>query len=190
MSVRAALAVVLLAAFVATPAWGARSGDQEVERRVAALAAELRCPVCQNLSVKDSPSDVAASFRARIRELVRAGKSDQEVKEFFVARYGEWILLSPPKSGISLAVWLAPLLSVLAGLALAAVAVVRWTRRARAGGTAIDQNRLEQELADLDQQLAAGELEPADHRLLRGRLFARASAPPEPPAMRRAPAWR
>ncbi|MGH3113282.1 MAG: cytochrome c-type biogenesis protein, partial [Gaiellaceae bacterium] len=77
---------------MASPSWaGGRPGEQEVDRRVAALTAELRCPVCQNLSVKDSPSDVAASFQARVRELVRAGKSDAEVMDFFVARYGEWI---------------------------------------------------------------------------------------------------
>lgn len=184
------LALVLLAAFAAAPAWGAAPRDEEVERRVSALAAELRCPVCQNLSVNDSPSDVAASFRARIRELVRAGKSDQEVKDFFVARYGEWILLSPPKQGIGLAVWLTPMLAVLAGLALAAITVVRWTRRARAGGTAIDVGRLQHELADLDQQLASGDLEPADHSLLRARLLARPSGSPAPKAMRRVPAWR
>lgn len=191
MRVRAVLLMFLLAAVVAAPSSaGGRPADTEVERRTAALAAELRCPVCQNLSVKDSPSDVAASFRARIRELVRAGNSDEEVREFFVARYGEWILLSPPKRGIALAVWLAPLLSVFGGLALAGLAVARWTRRARAGGSAIDQGRLARELGDLDEQLATGELEPADHGLLRDRLLARAAAAPAPPRARRAPTWR
>jgi cytochrome c-type biogenesis protein CcmH len=190
MSVARALALVLLAAVAIAPPAGARSHDQEVERRVAAIASELRCPVCQNLSVKDSPSDVAASFRARIRELVRAGKSDQEVKDFFVARYGEWILLSPPRRGIGLAVWLAPALALAAGLALAATAVVRWTRRARAGEAPLDDERLQRELADLDQQLAAGELEPGDHRLLRERLLARAAVPSPALARRSASAWR
>ena len=190
MRVLATLLLVLAGLVVAPAEAGGGPGDREVERRTGALAAELRCPVCQNLSVKDSPSDVAASFRARIRELVAAGKSDEQVREFFVARYGEWILLSPPKRGIGLAVWLAPLVAVLGGLALAGVAVARWTRRARAGGSTIDQGRLARELGDLDEQLAAGELEPADHRLLRDRLLARAVAPAAPPRPRRASAGR
>jgi cytochrome c-type biogenesis protein CcmH len=190
MRVGAALVSIALALVVAAPAWGERPDEAEVERRTDAIAAALRCPVCQNLSVKDSPSDVAASFDARIRELVREGKSDEEVKDFFVARYGEWILLSPPKHGIGLAVWLAPLLALVAGLALAGVAVARWTRRARTGGAAIAEERLERELGDLDEQLATGELDPGDHGLLRARLLARAAVSAAPPSPRRAPSWR
>lgn len=102
----------------------------EVERRSDALAGQLRCPVCQQLSVRDSPSRVAQTFRNRIRELVRQGRSDQEVRDFFVARYGDWILLSPPRRGIGLAVWIIPPLLIGAGLLLVALAVRRWTARA------------------------------------------------------------
>lgn len=191
MTVRAGLPLFLAVAVMAVPAWSAaRPGEREGERRADALAAQLRCPVCQNLSVKDSPSDVAASFRARIRELVRAGKSDQEVKDFFVARYGEWVLLSPPKRGIGLVVWLAPLVSVLAGLALVGLAVARWMRRARAGGAPIGRERLARELRDLDEQLATGDLDPADHLLLRTRVLARASVWAAPSRRPRAHPWR
>ena len=102
----------------------------EVERRTDALAGQLRCPVCQQLSVRDSPSRVAQTFRDRIRELVEQGRSDEEVRDFFVARYGDWILLSPPRRGIGLAVWIIPPLVIGAGLLLVAVAVRRWTTRA------------------------------------------------------------
>jgi cytochrome c-type biogenesis protein CcmH len=154
------------------------------------LADELRCPVCQNLSVQDSPSEVAGSFRARIRELVLAGKSDEEVRSFFVARYGEWILLSPPKRGLGLAVWLAPVALVLTGAMLAALAVLRWTRRARAGTAALEPEQRRRELADLDEQLAAGDLEPDDYALVRGRLLARDASKAPVSGARRAPAWR
>lgn len=102
----------------------------EVERRADALARQLRCPVCQQLSVRDSPSPVAQTFRDRIRELVQQGRSDQEVRDFFVARYGDWVLLSPPRRGIGLAVWIVPPLVIGAGLLLVGVAVRRWTTRA------------------------------------------------------------
>lgn len=127
--------VIALAAWAALAGGGTASehqrGREAVERRVDAIAAELRCPVCQNLSVKDSPSDVAAAFRARIRELVLAGRSDEEIEKFFVDRYGEWILLRPPERGIGLAVWLAPVLLLGTGLATVVLAVRRWSLRAR-----------------------------------------------------------
>lgn len=127
------LALAALAAQAAAPglALAQAPSQSRVDRRVDAVAAQLRCPVCQNLSVRDSPSDVAASLRARIRDLVLAGRSDAQIKAFFVARYGDWILLSPPRRGIGLAVWLAPLLLLGAGLATVMVAVRRWTARAR-----------------------------------------------------------
>lgn len=102
----------------------------EIERRTDALAGELRCPVCQQLSVRDSPSRVAQTFRERIRELVAEGRSDADVRAFFVARYGDWILLSPPRRGIGLAVWLIPPVVLAAGVALVVIAVRRWTLRA------------------------------------------------------------
>lgn len=102
----------------------------EIERRTDALAGELRCPVCQQLSVRDSPSKVSRTFRARIRELVASGRSDQEVRDFFVARYGDWILLSPPRRGTGLLVWVLPPVLLVAGLLLVVLAVRRWTARA------------------------------------------------------------
>jgi cytochrome c-type biogenesis protein CcmH len=131
------LLVALTPAAAPSPAV-AEPSRAAVERRVAAIAAQLRCPVCQNLSVRDSPSDVAAAFRARIRELVRAGRSDEEIRAFFVARYGEWILLSPPRRGIGIVVWLAPALLLSAGLATVALAVRRWTNRGRRLDAAAD----------------------------------------------------
>ena len=129
---RRATVAILLAVIAshAAPAL-ARPSPEEIERRTDTLAAELRCPVCQQLSVKDSPSRVSLAFRERIRELVAQGRSDQEVRDFFVARYGEWILLSPPKRGIALWVWLTPVMLLAAGLMTVLVAVRRWTRRAQ-----------------------------------------------------------
>lgn len=85
-----------------------------VEQRAERLAAELRCPTCAGLSIGDSPAPMAAQMRAVVAERIAAGDSDQDVRAFFVARYGRWILLDPPTTGIDVALWLVPVL-VLAG---------------------------------------------------------------------------
>ncbi|OLD39439.1 MAG: hypothetical protein AUI57_03260 [Candidatus Rokubacteria bacterium 13_1_40CM_2_68_8] len=82
------------------------------------VAAQLRCVVCQNLSVADSPSEMASQM-----------ERPAEVRQYFVDRYGEWILLSPPRRGFNLLVWLFPLAAVVVGLATVTLLVRRWTRR-------------------------------------------------------------
>jgi cytochrome c-type biogenesis protein CcmH len=86
-----------------------------LEARAQALGKELRCAVCQGLSVADSPSSMARAQLDKIRELVSAGKSDQEVRDYFVARYGEWVLLQPKVEGFNLFVWLGPVALLLGG---------------------------------------------------------------------------
>lgn len=103
-------------------------GDEIVHE----VAAHLRCVVCQNLSVADSPSEMASQMRAIIRERLAAGESPQDVQRYFVDRYGEWILLEPPRRGFNLVVWLLPLVVVVAGLASVVILVRRWTQRRRA----------------------------------------------------------
>src|SRR5881409_820659 len=99
------------------------------EETVHEVAAQLRCVVCQNLSVADSPSEMAAQMRAIVRERLAAGESPAEVRAYFVARYGDWILLAPPRRGFTLLVWVVPYVAALLGIALVAVLVTRWTRR-------------------------------------------------------------
>ncbi len=88
----------------------------EMEARVQKLGKELRCAVCQGLSITDSPSSMARAQLDMVRELVSAGKSDQEVRDYFVDRYGEWVLLNPRPEGFNLFVWLGPIVLVLGGL--------------------------------------------------------------------------
>ena len=89
---------------------------KEVSARYEKLSNELRCPTCQGLSVKDSDAGFSVSIKDKIRELIKQGKSDQEILEFFVERYGEWILRSPTKSGFNLILWILPGAGILFGL--------------------------------------------------------------------------
>ena len=127
--VRLLVAAALLAAALSSATAQATAVSEETVHQV---ATQLRCVVCQNLSVADSPSEMAGQMRAIIRERLAAGESPDEVQRYFVQRYGEWILLSPPRRGFNLLVWLLPLAFVIAGLAVVAFLVRRWTRRPRA----------------------------------------------------------
>lgn len=109
---------------------GSRIGaleDPALEARATALADELRCPVCQGLSIHDSPSPLAQDMKDLIRRQVAAGASDEEVRQYFVSKYGEWVLLEPKAQGFNLLVYLLPALALLGGGGLIAVAVRRWT---------------------------------------------------------------
>ena len=98
--------------------------------QVEAIASELRCPSCQALSVADSPSGAAAEMRRQIDALLAEGRTPDEVKQHFVDRYGEWILLAPT----SPAAWVVPVLITVAALAGLAV----WLRRRPAAGGAAE----------------------------------------------------
>ena len=108
------------------------TGDSALEARTSAVAAQLRCPVCQGLSIQDSPSELAQSMRSLVRDQLAQGKTPEQVKAYFVSKYGEWILLSPAPHGFNLLAYAVPVLVVLGGGALIVLAVRRWT----AGGEA------------------------------------------------------
>ena len=99
------------------------------ERTVHAIAADLRCVVCQSLSVADSPSETASQMRGVIRERLAAGETPEQVKAYFVDKYGLWILLSPPRQGFNLLVWVVPFVGLGLGLILVLIVVRRWSRR-------------------------------------------------------------
>jgi cytochrome c-type biogenesis protein CcmH len=93
------------------------------------VAQQLRCPVCQGLSLQDSPSELAQEMRSVIREQLASGKSPEEVKRYFVGSYGEFILLEPEAKGFNLAIYVLPVLVVLGGGLLVIVSARRWLAR-------------------------------------------------------------
>ena len=114
----------------AQPATAATAGDAQLEARTRELAAELRCPVCQGISIQDSPAELAKDMRAVVREQLRAGQTPEQVKAYFVGRYGEWILLRPKAQGFNWVVYLLPLLALAIGGAALGLVVRRWRRSA------------------------------------------------------------
>lgn len=118
----------------------ATSADTALEARTSAVAATLRCPVCQGESIQESPSALAQQMRALVREKLRAGESPDEVKAYFVSRYGEWILLEPRMTGLNVVLYALPVLLVVGGLGLVAFLVRRWTRPAAANGEPLPES--------------------------------------------------
>jgi cytochrome c-type biogenesis protein CcmH len=152
-----AAAAVMLAA---VSAWAAAPPTTPVaaqvdEQTVHQVASELRCVVCQSLSVADSPSETANQMRGIIRERLAAGESPAQVRAYFVEKYGDWILLSPPASGFNLLVWVVPFIGLGLGLVLVAVVVRRWSRGSRTSVPAQPdpamRERIRREMAEMDK---------------------------------------
>ncbi len=99
----------------------------ELERRTLEVTSLMRCPVCQGLSIADSPTESAQAMKQEVREMLAAGYSREQVLGYFERSYGEFIRLSPKPTGFNLLVWLLPILGILAG-ALLIAARLRSTR--------------------------------------------------------------
>lgn len=92
--------------------------DADLDKRAAALEEELRCLVCQNQTIADSHAGLAADLRREVREQLAQGKSEQEVLDFMVQRYGDFVLYRPPVKSTTWLLWFGPALLLLAGVAL------------------------------------------------------------------------
>ena len=106
--------------------------DAKVEQRLKDLAEELRCLVCQNQTIADSNAPLAVDLRNQIREQVRQGRSDDQIRAYMVERYGEFVLYRPPVNAVTALLWAGPFLLI----AIGAVLFVSIVRRRRAGGPA------------------------------------------------------
>ena len=100
--------------------------DAALEARAREVASSLRCPVCLGLSIEDSPSQLAQEMKEVIRSRLAQGATPDEVRRYFVERYGEWVLLTPKPAGLNLSLWLLPGLALLAGATLVALVVRKW----------------------------------------------------------------
>jgi cytochrome c-type biogenesis protein CcmH len=146
--------LLLATALVLGPGGGVPAAGPEVDDRVREIASELRCVVCQNLSVADSPSDLAKEMRNVVRDQVQQGKSREEVQAYFVSRYGEYVLLAPPKRGFNLLVWGLPFLAVVAGGGVVYLVARRWTEQTPGDRPTVDPvyaERVRRELKDREQ---------------------------------------
>ena len=139
MKVLALLFAALLTVLVAGPSARAQQpeestyvpplADAGLEARAKSLQRELRCLVCQGQSIDESNSALAADLRRLIRQQIQAGQSDEDIKNFLVARYGAFVLMKPPVRQDTFFLWFGPGLLVLAGGAVIGLTVLRSRRR-------------------------------------------------------------
>ncbi len=129
--------VFLIALLASAPSWAVQPdeilSDPALEARARAISRELRCMVCQNESIDDSEAPLAHDLRVLVRERLKAGDSDQQIINFLVSRYGEFVLLRPPLSWHTAALWGTPPALVLLGIIM--IVVVERRRRATSAQT-------------------------------------------------------
>jgi len=154
--------------------------DSVVEARTREVASTLRCPACEDVSIEDSPADLARDMRQVVHDKLAAGETPEAVRQYFVDRYGEWVVLRPRASVRTAALWLAPLVGVLAAGWLIVAMLRRWTRGgddapivAVAGGDrgALAERRaaLVAAMGELEADHADGKVSAADFAAVRGR---------------------
>lgn len=152
-----AIALMLACCALALAVYGNSSGAGSIDERTLAVARDLRCPVCQGESVADSQSGISQGMRAIIRRKLQAGESTAAIRQYFVARYGNKILLAPPAAGIGGVAWLAPPLLLLGGIGLLAILIVDWRARSRLPLAAPDERYLERVRVELSSAAREGD---------------------------------
>lgn len=122
------------------------------EQRYNALIAELRCVVCQNQSLADSNAELAQDLRNEVHELIESGKSDAQVKDFLVQRYGDFVLYRPPLKPRTYLLWLGPLIMLLIAIPLLFLFVRRQANQQDTGLSPEDREKVRQALAKKDKK--------------------------------------
>jgi cytochrome c-type biogenesis protein CcmH len=130
--------------------------DPVAAKRAVDISAQLRCLVCQNQSIAESNAELAVDLRRQVNEQIKAGKTDREIVDFMVDRYGAFVLYKPPFNATTVLLWLGPLL-----LAVAAVVVFARTLRAR-NRAIVDRPLTDAERAEAQRLLAQVGREPKD----------------------------
>jgi len=144
-----AIALFLGAVLPAAPAFAAdappAAANPEIEARMMALAAELRCLVCQNQTIADSHADLAQDLRQQIREMLAQGKSERQILDYMTDRYGDFVLYRPPFKATTALLWIGPALLMVGALGSLAV-VLR--RRQRLSADAFDPDTPDDDATD------------------------------------------
>ncbi len=128
------------------------AADVVVEKRMVAISEELRCLVCQNESLAGSQADLAKDLRREIREQIAKGRSDQEILDFMVGRYGDFVRYRPPLKGTTFLLWFGPFLLLVAGIAALAIILRRRGQRVAAATLSAEEQKQAEALLKLGDE--------------------------------------
>lgn len=130
--------------------------EEELESKTRDLSRQLRCLVCQGENVWESNSPLAGQMRNHVRDRLQAGESPEQIKAYLESRYGDFVLMEPPKHGLNWLLWLGPLVLLIAGALLLRRSLTRWRKPASSGKSAAlseeQKRKIEAELARLEDE--------------------------------------
>jgi cytochrome c-type biogenesis protein CcmH len=144
------IAVLLFACAAAADNAVPTGADPVTNKRAVQLGEKLRCLVCQNQTIEESNAELAVDLRRQIREMIAQGRSDGEITDFMVQRYGDFVLYQPPFKAVTLLLWFGPLLLLVTGLAVLIYNL--WRRR----GQREEQPLSTEQQKQAERLLAAG----------------------------------
>lgn len=115
-SLRRAITTVVALGLAIVVVFGLIQGDRTAEDRAQSIGSKVKCPVCQGVAIADSPSETARAMMDVVEERIAEGWSDDQIIDYFAERYTDSIIIDPPFAGITLLVWILPVLAVVAGV--------------------------------------------------------------------------
>ena len=134
------LLVLLVATQVAAKEATSMAADPEMEKIVNEISAELRCLVCQNQTIADSHAGLAVDLKNQVRDMVKKGQSQDEIVEYMVTRYGDFVLYRPPVKPTTMLLWAGPFLLLLIGLTVLVINLRKRTSQLKDGDLSSEEN--------------------------------------------------
>ena len=150
------MGVILLSLLLSLSVQAAQVVEDDLESKTRDLARQLRCLVCQGENVWESNSPLAGQMRDHVRDRLKAGESPEQIKTYLESRYGDFVLMEPPKHGLNWLLWLGPFALLAVGAALLKRALGRWRKPAAKPESAAvsdeQKRKIEAELARLEDE--------------------------------------
>jgi len=122
--------ILLLLLFPALRVQAAEHGKKSIDEEAQEIYDQLMCPICPGQTIGDSKSGLSAQMRELVLKQLQEGKTRDEILQFFVSRYGEWVLVEPKKKGFNLVLWILPAVIILSGSIIVYFIARRWSKRA------------------------------------------------------------
>ena len=145
------LFLILFATQVIGKEAASMAADPEMEKTVNKISAELRCLVCQNQTIADSSAGLAVDLKNQVRDMVKQGQSQDEIVEYMVTRYGDFVLYRPPVKPTTMLLWAGPFLLLLVGLAVLVINLRKRISQLKDGDLSSEENdRLQALLVESD----------------------------------------